>query len=225
MNPQHKDLSNIECCSMDYKSNLNQMNIDILETPLFEHTPMTIRRDFKGKQYTFTINKNLINYYKSYPCIDFHSYARAPIEKGLLESIKNQLYTELANKNQEDAVNWLLHFIQNAFKYKTDKEQFGYEKFNFIEETLASQYCDCEDRAILFSHLVKNFLNLPVVLIYYRGLHLATAVKFKDTSISGDYVEYNGEKYIICDPTYINANAGNAMPLNAQNGIEIWRID
>jgi hypothetical protein len=53
-------------------------------------------------------------------------------------------------------------------------------------------------------------MNLKVVLLYYSG-HLATAVRFNET-ISGDYLLVNGERYLVCDPTYIGANIGNIMP-------------
>ena len=78
------------------------------------------------------------------------------------------------------------------------------------EETLYYPASDCEDRAILFSYLVKNLLGLKIIALDYPG-HIATAVKFS-ANINGDAVEYNGQRYVICDPTYINADAGMSMP-------------
>ena len=40
---------------------------------------------------------------------------------------------------------------------------------------------------------------------------MATAVKFND-NIKGDSIVYQGEKYLVTDPTYINADIGMAMP-------------
>ena len=54
------------------------------------------------------------------------------------------------------------------------------------------RYCDCEDRSILYSFLVKTLLNLPVVGVDYPG-HVATAVKFS-VDVAGDYVTYKGQK-------------------------------
>ena len=71
-------------------------------------------------------------------------------------------------------------------------------------------YCDCEDRSILFSRLVRDLMGLDVVLIYYPG-HLATAVKFS-SEVKGDYITYQGDRYTVCDPTYINAPVGMTMP-------------
>ena len=75
---------------------------------------------------------------------------------------------------------------------------------------LNSRYSDCEDRAILFCNLVKNILALDVAFVSYPG-HLATAVHFTQ-DISGDYFLVNGKRYLVCDPTYINAPIGWTMP-------------
>lgn len=115
--------------------------------------------------------------------------------------------------SQEQAINELLHFVQFAFTYAKDRDQFGYEKWNFAEETIASSYSDCEDRAILFTQLVRALLDMPIVLIYYPGRHLATAVKFDDPQIEGDYIiTVDGQKYLLCDPTYKTGVVGRCMP-------------
>ena len=66
------------------------------------------------------------------------------------------------------------------------------------------------DRSILFSVLVKDLTGLDVVLLYYPG-HLATAVCF-NTDVSGDYLIVEGRRFVVCDPTYINASVGMTMP-------------
>ena len=43
----------------------------------------------------------------------------------------------------------------------------------------------------------------------YPG-HVATAVHFA-TEVNGDQIIYDGKKYVICDPTFINANIGECM--------------
>jgi hypothetical protein len=54
-------------------------------------------------------------------------------------------------------------------------------------------------------------LGLKVVLIYYPG-HLAAAVHFTQPGVTGDYVMVKGQRYVICDPTYIGAPVGATMP-------------
>lgn len=109
----------------------------------------------------------------------------------------------------------LLNFVQTAFVYEYDDKVWGYDRAFFAEETLFYPYCDCEDRSILFSRLVRDLLGLKVVLIYYPG-HLATAVRFSE-NVTGDYLSVNTSRYVICDPTYIGAPVGRTMP-NMNNG-------
>jgi hypothetical protein len=100
--------------------------------------------------------------------------------------------------------------VQTSLKYETDDQQFGEENYLFPEETLFYPYSDCEDRAILFAWLVHSLLNLQVVGLDYPG-HVATAVHFNE-SVKGDGFDYQGKRYVVADPTYINANAGMTMP-------------
>ena len=44
-------------------------------------------------------------------------------------------------------------------------------------------YCDCEDRSVLYSYLVRNLLKLDVVLLDYPN-HIATAVCFNENGPS-----------------------------------------
>ncbi|MDR2083758.1 MAG: hypothetical protein LBP67_02030 [Bacteroidales bacterium] len=157
-----------------------------------------------------TYSKNIIDYYKDYPRTELIVYFSAAVDESLSKSIKSQLGSMLQGKTELESVNFILKFINDNFKYKTDDDQFGYEKWFFCEENFYYPYGDCEDRSILFSWLVDELLNLDVVLLDYPN-HIATAVHFNE-NVSGDYILVNGKKYIICDPTYFNAKAGMCMP-------------
>jgi hypothetical protein len=119
------------------------------------------------------------------------------------------LKKQIEGKTQEEAANILINFVQTAFEYKVDDEQFGYERPLFADEVFYYPYSDCEDRSILFAVLVNELMGLEVVLLHYPG-HLATAVRFSN-DIVGDYINLDGDKYIVCDPTYIGASIGEAM--------------
>jgi hypothetical protein len=119
------------------------------------------------------------------------------------------LNAAIKDKSEEDAANIIINFVQTAFDYGYDDDIWGGDRAFFPDETIHYPYSDCEDRAILFSRLVRDLLNLEVVLIYYPG-HLASAVYFHE-NISGDYVYYDNKKYLICDPTFIRANIGRTM--------------
>lgn len=156
-------------------------------------------------------NKNLIDFYNDYPLSsNWDAYSRSSLSDEVKDRLYPVLKSAIAGKSEEEAANILINFVQTAFEYKTDDEQFGYERPLFGDETIYYPYSDCEDRAILYSILVRELLGRSVVLLYYPG-HLATAVQFS-TDIQGDYLMVNGTKYVICDPTYIGAPIGEAMP-------------
>ena len=114
--------------------------------------------------------------------------------------------------SQTEIVAILLNFVQTAFAYKTDEDQFGYEKYFYPEEVLGYSYSDCEDRSALFSWLVKTYAGADVIGLQYEG-HVATAVCLGDgVSLKGDVFPFAGKKYYVCDPTYINASIGMTMP-------------
>ena len=163
-------------------------------------------------------NLNLLELYSDYPraYTDGDSrtmwgiYANAPMSRGVREKIYPKLAESIKGRTQAEAANILINFVQTAFEYKTDDESWGYERAFFPDETLYYPYSDCEDRAILFSRLVRDLMGLKAVLLYYPG-HLAAAVEFAER-IPGDYIILNGHRYLVCDPTYINADIGMTMP-------------
>jgi len=173
--------------------------------------PKQVKFSYNGTDYTikYTYNKNIVNFLNTYPHTSYPIYFNTPLMNESYASLVEQLKSFLTGKTKFEALNILLRFVQTAFEYKTDQQQFGKEKCLFAEETLFYPYCDCEDRSIIFAYLVKKLLGLEVIGLDYPG-HIATAVKIDN--VPGDYVTLNGEKYLICDPTYINANIGMSMP-------------
>lgn len=142
---------------------------------------------------------------------DYLMYAFMPISEKAGHDLLPVLFEQVAGKTEAEAANILLDFVQTAFEYKTDGEVWGHERPFFPEETLYYPYSDCEDRAILYCSLVREVLKLEVAFVSYPG-HLATAIHFNEEGIPGDYFIVNGKRYLICDPTYINASIGRTMP-------------
>lgn len=156
------------------------------------------------------VPETLVDFYRDYPQCDYSVYVSAPVNKKVEQELLGSLMPVVSGKSGAEAATILIKFVQSAFKYATDDEQFGYEKPFFVEELFHYPYADCEDRSVLYSYLVKKLLGLDVVLLDYPN-HIATAVCFNE-SVSGDYVMVNGKKYIVCDPTFIGAPIGTAMP-------------
>jgi hypothetical protein len=126
-----------------------------------------------------TYNKNSVAFCNAYPQTDFPVFFEARVPALAEQSLLAALGPLVSGRSEVEAVNLLLRFVQTAFDYQTDDDQFGREKYMFVEETLSYPHSDCEDRAILFSFLVRRLTGLEVVGLHYPG-HLATAVLFNN---------------------------------------------
>lgn len=196
------------------------LSLLISEEQHFASVPQTMpaRKAQSGLTASCAINKNLIDFYNSYPTghygDDFGTrwaaYANSPMDETIRKELYPQLMAAVRGVPEAQAVNLLLNWVQTAFEYEYDDTVWGGDRAFFPAESLHYPYCDCEDRSILFSRIVRDLLHLEVVLLYYPG-HLATAVHFHQ-DIRGDYLLLDGSKFIICDPTYIGAPVGATMP-------------
>jgi hypothetical protein len=167
-------------------------------------------------------NMNDIVYLKYHPQTDVGLYGEAGLPDWAGKPLLAQLTPIIKGKSDEEAVNIILKFVQTAFKYATDDQQFGREKFLFAMETIYYPYSDCEDRSILFTYLVRQLLKLDTVFLDYPG-HIAAAVAFK-SNVKGDYVSFEGKRYTVTDPTYINATIGMTMPQFAKNAPKVVKF-
>lgn len=164
------------------------------------------------------VNTDLVEFYNTYPTsvIDnnfmtrWAMYANTPISSNVREKLYPQLLSFMNDDSQLESLNKLLNLVQTGFIYEYDDKVWGHDRAFFSEETLFYPYCDCEDRSILFSRLVRDLLGLDVILVFYPG-HLATAVAFTE-NVSGDFIIYKDTKFVISDPTYIGAPVGMTMP-------------
>ncbi len=219
-------ISNIYTYPQNYPEANRIMNFDIYKAPILGNEILNRKLDFsyEDKDYTFNINysKNLIDFYKDYPQGEIQIFFNAGISHYTKESLDRNLDTLISGMTEIDAANFLLNFTQNAFSYQTDGEQFGYEKFFFPEEIFHYASADCEDRSVFFAFLVNEYLRLPVAGLSYPG-HIATAVRFSETT-PGLYFLIENDKYVICDPTYINAPVGACMPEFLKSDVNIVRL-
>lgn len=199
-----------------YKRNFaeakNLVSLSLSQVPAFDEQALTrtLTPSTKAVTVQTTVNRNLIDFYRDYPQCDVALHYHTPMSERLRGSLYPALKQAIEGKSQKDAANLLLNFVQTAFEYQTDGDQFGYEKPFFPDETFFYPYCDCEDRAMLYATLVKDLLGLKAILLDYPN-HIAAAVCF-DEDIPGDYVVLgDGTRYLVCDPTYIGAPIGVCM--------------
>ncbi len=168
--------------------------------------------DYGGKRYVIeaSYQPSRVDYLNTYPQLDLELYFKSEVGEVAESPLLQQLAAIVDDMEEVDAVNFLLRFVQSAWQYQTDEQQFGAENSLFPEETIYYPYSDCEDRSVLFTWLVSRLLGLDVIGLNYPG-HVAAAVHL-DQDVAGEHVIYNGKKFLVTDPTYINAMAGMAMP-------------
>lgn len=173
---------------------------------------------YKNVDVTVKVNQNLIEFYNTYPTSIINDnvmtrwamYANTPFAEDLKKDLYPKLKSFVVGKSQAEAVNIILNWVQTGLEYEYDDKVWGGDRAFFAEESLNYPYCDCEDRSILFTRLVRDLLGLKCILVFYPG-HLAAAVNFTE-SIKGDYIMLDNNKYVITDPTYIGAPIGMTMP-------------
>ena len=188
--------------SLDFNNVLNMGECDMTRT--LELT--------KDRKVVLPYNKSHIAYLDDVPMTVFPIYFVSSLSIEAQQELMKNFNEMRSQYTPTQFIEVLLHFVQTAFEYKTDEDQFGYEKYFYPEEVIGYPYSDCEDRAALFSWLVQKYTNAKVIGLQYEG-HVATAVWFgDDVDITGDGFVYEGKKYYVCDPTYINAGIGMAMP-------------
>lgn len=175
-------------------------------------------RAFPSFKVETQVNKNLMSFYDTYPCSYYNDnymtqwaqYANTPMDAQVISSVYPTLRKMLEGLTEKEKVSRLLNWVQTGFTYEYDDKVWGHDRIFFSEEILFYPFCDCEDRSVLLTRLVRDIVGLECILVYYPG-HLATAVNFT-TPISGDYISLKGKRYVVCDPTYIGASIGMTMP-------------
>ncbi len=198
--------------AQSYPNATKAVDFSLDTLPLLVQNTQTKTRTFsmQNRQYSlsYRYNKNLIDFMNTYPQVSYSVYFSTPLEKETLFDIQKSLKPYLDGKKMTYGLNFLLRFVQTAFKYERDQQQFGKEKVMFAQETLYYDKSDCEDRATLYARLVKKLFGISVVGVKYAN-HMATALYIP---INGAGVHVHGKRYVIADPTYIDANVGESMP-------------
>ena len=196
----------------DYPGSTKPLDLALASLPNLKKDMKKKTLSFKefSKEYKipFEYNQNLIDFMYSYPQADNSTYFNAPLDEMTYKSIATALKKYVDGKQAGDAMNFVLHFVQKSFIYSTDNVQFSREKVMFAQETLYFDKSDCEDRAVLFAYLIKELFGVSVVGVHYKG-HMATALY---VPMKGDTVDVGSRKFVVADPTYINANIGQTMP-------------
>lgn len=191
-----------------------KMDLRIEQTPqlgVLEES-RTLRWQFGDSTYEIAVraDRNAVRYLEWFPQVDWDVWFGIRMSEPVRATLLPALRQQLRGRSEREQVNFLLRFVQTAFAYKTDAQQFGREKPLSVDETLLYPFSDCEDRSVLFAALVRELTGLEVVGLSYPG-HLATAVRFRE-AVPGDAVLIAGQRWLVSDPTYDGADVGEVMP-------------
>lgn len=173
------------------------------EPPRLPAQPITRKVTFpwQGQPLSLDIqyDKTLVELMKTWPLVDETVYLKFPMSEVLAQSLLPQFRDILRDKTPRQSVELLLAFTRSAFEYKEDTEYFGRSKPMVTDEVFFYPYSDCEDRSALFFNLVKNLLDLPMIVLAFPN-HLTIAVAIDET-LPGAVITHEGRRYYVCDPT------------------------
>lgn len=219
-------------CNAELYEDSKRMNMRVARQPLFDLHAASVRKVASDRYPEFAldvqVNQGLLDFYNSYPDAyvdgNFMSrwalYAEAPLAGDVEEQIYPAIRKMTDGQSKAEAVERILNWVQTGLVYKKDDDVWGRDRVFFSEESLHYPFCDCEDRAVLFSRVVRDILHLPCALIYYPA-HLACAVQMDDADLPGDYLEIEGKRFIIADPAYIGARLGMTMGSKKGESVEV----
>ena len=164
------------------------------------YTQKDLQFKYRQTAYHFEVmlNPAVESIFANYPGVDFESYFNIPLSSETYRSLIPHLKKNVRGMNQKRGIDYLMRFTRYAFLYENDEKNFGKEKRLSPEQTLFSEYSDCDDRAALFFYLVKEIYNLPMIALLYPT-HITMAVQF-DKPL-GNAIFYQGKKYSVCEPT------------------------
>ena len=213
---ENADDSGLKEIGLDFTKTLNIANCDKTRTLHFGKVDQDIELPYSTSH---------LRYYDEIPTTVFPIYFKTPVSSEAEQTLAQTFSTLGKRYNKVQMVDIMLNFVQTAFVYKIDEQQFGREKYFFPEEVIGYPFSDCEDRSALFAWLVRRFVGYDVIGVLYDD-HLTTAVCFgNDAQLQGKSVDFNGKRYFVCDPTYSNAAIGTVLPKFVNAKYEIVKIN
>ena len=198
-----------------HQAQIKKLDLAIYQYPKFANSTNIFTKylefEYQNENYSFpiSVNKDVAAYFEYYPQTDLPIFFNASLSSSTYRQMTSALMPVLETMTELEAVNFLLRLVQTSFEYKTDQDQFDREKYMMPDEIFFYQYSDCDDRSIFFATLVRDMLGLEVVGLRYSR-HVAVAVHFTNI-VEGDYHLSDGKRFVVADPTFINAPVGKTM--------------
>lgn len=149
------------------------------------------------------INETLFKMYGSYPNVGLETLFNTPLSQGAYQNLVPVFRQILQGKDILTSARFIHNFVRDAYLYIDDlsPDSFGRDKWQVPEEALGNSYLDSEDRAGLFYCLVKEILDLPMVILKYEDCErVNVGISLDDYGKKGD-LSYKGKTFLICDPS------------------------
>lgn len=174
-----------------------------------------------GTEYSWEIyyNMNVVNLLEDFPLVELPAYFNSRGSFLLERSLKKQLSEDLKNMTETEAVSLMLSFTQKAFEYQTDQLQFGIEKIMYPDEFIHFDKSDCDDRVVFMNYLIDLFTDVKTVALLFPQ-HIALGAKLPLPAY-GETVDYAGNRFTFCDPTFYNAPLGTVIPQADRSKMEV----
>lgn len=193
-----------------------------IDSPHSTPISLSLWSRYIGKAVTVPISSARIELMRQYPTTEKAPFHRAEIPTSISSTLLPLLAQQIAEMSQLDAAQYLLGLVQHGFEFTSDSDLFGRHKQMTIEESLFYGRNNCKDRTLIYSWLVGELLGLRTVLVNYQvdprietvG-HVACGVEFT-RDVVGTFITHRGHRYVICDPSYIDAPVGHPMPRYAR---------
>jgi len=171
---------------------------------------ITFRNGMDTYQMDVNYDGTVISWMQSYRFIAEHKYVEVPLSTVLANSLVPKLKKITQGKSERGSLEILVAFTRSAFEYARDEQYFGKSKPMIPDEVFFYPKSDCEDRSAIFYALVKEVLDLPMIVMAFQD-HVTVGVS--TTKPIGQAINYNNRRYYVCDPTGpTNSNEIGSFP-------------
>jgi len=186
----------------------------------YEVKPIQFAYGQRNYEFKVKVNKSINKLFNNYPSVEYAMQFTAPLSNATYQSLIPALKQTVAKMNQKKGVDYLMHLTRSSFAFENDASLYGKDKRFSPEQTLFSEYSDCEDRAAFFFYLVKEIYNLPMIVLSYPQ-HVTVAIQFD--SPQGNPIVYKGNQYSVCEPTpqFKNLKIGQGIPSLKKEAFEV----
>ena len=186
----------------------------------YEVKPIQFAYGQRNYEFKVKVNKSINKLFNNYPSVEYAMQFTAPLSNTTYQSLIPALKEVVGKMDQKKGVDYLMHLTRSSFAFENDATIYGKDMRFSPEQTLYSDYSDCEDRAAFFFYLVKEIYNLPMIVLSYPQ-HVTVAIQFDDAQ--GNPIMYKGNPYWVCEPTpqWKDLKIGQGIPSLKKQAYEV----